>query len=199
MMSAANGHTKYSPYSDLRQAVGSLAGQRPDRVGGEFLVRAHPPVRCGLAWDGGHATARPVRDLRILAIHLLITFATLLRAGGVRAVTAKSLLLKNQLPISNRSRQRAPNLTTLDRFVLGLTTLFVSLRRIPKRVPHGRSHLGHRPADSGRACSIMALLNRSGSSKGGLCADCSNHTIRLQGASMVSKYCSARTDGTCQS
>ena len=36
------------------------------------------------------------------------------------------------LLISNRSRQRAPNLTSIDRFVLGLTTLFVSPRRIPK-------------------------------------------------------------------
>jgi putative transposase len=36
------------------------------------------------------------------------------------------------LLISNRSRQRAPNLSTLDRSVLGLITLFVSPRRIPK-------------------------------------------------------------------
>lgn len=50
----------------------------------------------------------------------------------MRAVAAESLLLKHQLLISNRSRQRAPNLTTLDRLVLGLTTLFVSPRRIPK-------------------------------------------------------------------
>ena len=41
-------------------------------------------------------------------------------------------MLKHQLLISTRSRQRAPNLTSIDRFVLGLTTLFVSLRRIPK-------------------------------------------------------------------
>jgi len=41
------------------------------------------------------------------------------------------LLLKQQLLVSNRSRQRAPNLSTLDRFVLGLITLFVSPRRIP--------------------------------------------------------------------
>jgi putative transposase len=34
--------------------------------------------------------------------------------------------------ISNRSRQRAPNWTTLDRFVLGLTTLFIRPHRIPK-------------------------------------------------------------------
>jgi putative transposase len=62
----------------------------------------------------------------------LVTIAKLLRPGGVRAVAAESLLLKHQLLISNRSRQRAPNLTSIDRFVLGLTTLFVSPRRIPK-------------------------------------------------------------------
>jgi putative transposase len=62
-----------------------------------------------------------MRDLLLLAVHLLVTFAKLLRPGGVRAVAAESLLLKHQLLIGNRSRQRAPNLTTLDRFVLGLT------------------------------------------------------------------------------
>jgi len=41
-------------------------------------------------------------------------------------------LLKHQLLISNRSRHRAPNLSTLDRFLLGLITLFVNPRRIPK-------------------------------------------------------------------
>jgi putative transposase len=73
-----------------------------------------------------------MRELVILAIHLLVTFAKLVRPGGVRAVAAESLLLKHQLLISNRSSQRAPNLTTLDRFVLGLSTLFVSPRRIAK-------------------------------------------------------------------
>src|ERR1700682_5160066 len=73
-----------------------------------------------------------MRDLVILAVHLLVTCAKLLRPGGVRAVAAESLLLKHQLLISNRARQRAPNLTTLDRFVLGLTTLFVNSRRIAK-------------------------------------------------------------------
>jgi len=73
-----------------------------------------------------------MRDLVILAVHLLVTCAKLLRPGGARAVAAESLLLKHQLLISNRARQRAPNLTTLDRFVLGLTTLFVNPRRIAK-------------------------------------------------------------------
>jgi hypothetical protein len=73
-----------------------------------------------------------MREFVILAIHLLATLATLLRPGGVRAVAAQSLLLKHQLLIANRSRRRAPNLTTLDRVVLGLTTLFVSPHRIAR-------------------------------------------------------------------
>ena len=73
-----------------------------------------------------------MRDLLLLAIHLLVTLAKLLGPGGTRQVAAESLLLKHQLLISNRSRQRAANLTMLDRLVLGLTTLFVSPHRIPK-------------------------------------------------------------------
>jgi hypothetical protein len=84
-------------------------------------------VRCSLAGVGGHGTVRPMRELLILAIHLLVTLVKLLRA-----VVAESLLLKHQILISNRSRRRASNLTTLDRCVLGLTTLSLSPRRVPK-------------------------------------------------------------------
>jgi transposase InsO family protein len=77
-------------------------------------------------------TVRYMRDLVILTVHLLVTVAKLLRPGCVRAVAAESLLLKHQLLISNRARHRAPNLTPTDRFVLGLTTLFVSPNRISK-------------------------------------------------------------------
>jgi len=73
-----------------------------------------------------------MRELVLLAIHLLVTLAKLLRPGGVRAVAAESLSLKHQLLICSRSRQRAPNLTSLDRLVLGLTTLFMCPHRIPK-------------------------------------------------------------------
>src|ERR1700680_1879258 len=73
-----------------------------------------------------------MREILILAVHFLVTVAKLLRPGGVRAVAAESLLLKHQLVISSRSRKRAPNLTTLDRFVLGLTTLFINPHRIAK-------------------------------------------------------------------
>src|ERR1700686_4083319 len=73
-----------------------------------------------------------MRELLILALHLLATFAKLLRPGGVRVLAAESLLLKHQLLMSNRSRHRAPNLTTVDRPVLGLATLFLN----PGRMRH---------------------------------------------------------------
>ena len=70
--------------------------------------------------------------LLILAVHLLATIAKLVRPGGVRAVVAESLLLKQQLLISSRARRRAPNLNSFDRFLLGLGSLFVPASRIPK-------------------------------------------------------------------
>src|SRR5271154_3351188 len=73
-----------------------------------------------------------MRDLLLLAVQLIVTLAKLARPGGARSVIAESLLLKQQLLISRRSRRRAPPLTTIDRFVLGLTTLFVRPRRIAK-------------------------------------------------------------------
>ena len=73
-----------------------------------------------------------MRDLLLLAVRLIVTLAKLTRRGGVRSVIAESLLLKHQLIISRRSRRRAPPLTTMDRFVLGLTALFVRPRRVAK-------------------------------------------------------------------
>jgi transposase InsO family protein len=51
-----------------------------------------------------------MRDVFFLLLHLLTTLAQLIRPGGSRAVIAENLLLKQQLIIHSRSRQRAPNL-----------------------------------------------------------------------------------------
>ncbi len=51
-----------------------------------------------------------MRDLVILFIHLIATLARLLGPGGMRSVVAESVLVKQQLLILNRSRQRSPNL-----------------------------------------------------------------------------------------
>jgi hypothetical protein len=66
-----------------------------------------------------------MRDLAILFIHLLTTIARLMRPGGARAAVAESLLVKHQLIILNRGRERAPNLLPMDRVFAGLCTLFI--------------------------------------------------------------------------
>ncbi len=76
-------------------------------------------------YDGG-----TMRDLAILFIHLLTTIAKLMRPGGGRAVLAESLLLKHQLVILNRGRERAPNLRPMNRAVAGLCTLFIRPYRL---------------------------------------------------------------------
>src|SRR5487761_1964989 len=73
-----------------------------------------------------------MRDLAFLALQLFVTLVRLARPGGVRSVIAESLLLKQQLLISRRSHRRAPPLTTMDRFVLGLTMLYMRPRRVAK-------------------------------------------------------------------
>ena len=73
-----------------------------------------------------------MRDVLLLAVHLMVTLIKLTRPGGVRSVIAGSLLLKHQLIICGRTRRRAPPLTTLDRFLLGLTTMLVHPRRVEK-------------------------------------------------------------------
>src|SRR5881409_1198784 len=55
----------------------------------------------------------------------IATLARLLGPGGIRSVVAESVLVKQQLLILNRSRQRSPNLRTSDRLVAGLCALLI--------------------------------------------------------------------------
>ena len=65
-----------------------------------------------------------------MLIHLLTTLAKLLGPGGAKAIVADSLLMKQQLLVISRSRKRAPNLSVLDRFLLGFWSLFLSPHHI---------------------------------------------------------------------
>ena len=71
-----------------------------------------------------------MRNLVTLFIHLIATLARLLGPGGVRSLVAESLLLKHQLLIVNRSRQRSPNLPSSDRVLAGLLALLVRPTRL---------------------------------------------------------------------
>ena len=65
-------------------------------------------------------------------LYLAVTTAKLCGPGGVRAVIAENLLLKQQLIVLRRARQRAPNLMLSDRLLCGLGSLFLSPGRIRK-------------------------------------------------------------------
>ena len=71
-----------------------------------------------------------MRDLVILFVHVIATLARLLGAGGIRSVLAESVLVKQQLLILNRSRQRSPNLRSSDRLVAGLCALLIYPARL---------------------------------------------------------------------
>jgi len=71
-----------------------------------------------------------MKDVIYLLFHLFTTLTKLIRPGGRRTVIAENLLLKQQLIIHSRSRQRAPNLSTQDRTVLGFLSLFLNSQRL---------------------------------------------------------------------
>ncbi|MEP7305272.1 MAG: integrase core domain-containing protein [Acidobacteriota bacterium] len=66
-----------------------------------------------------------MRDLAVLLVHVLATIARLAGPGGVRAVVAESLLLKQQLLILNRAKKRSPRLRFRDRVVAGFCALLM--------------------------------------------------------------------------
>src|SRR5262245_9034379 len=71
-----------------------------------------------------------MRDLVILFCHIITTLARLVGPGGIRSVVAESVLVKQQLLILNRSRERSPNLRSADRLVAGLCALLIRPARL---------------------------------------------------------------------
>ncbi len=71
-----------------------------------------------------------MRDVLVLLVHLLVIVVRLIRPGGIRSVVAESLLLRHQLLVLNRPRQRAPDLCPADRIIVGLCAGFVYPARL---------------------------------------------------------------------
>jgi putative transposase len=71
-------------------------------------------------------------ELLLLLLHPLTAVARLLGRGGAKALVAENLLIKQQLLILTRSRQRAPNLMPRDRILLGFWSLFLRPARFQK-------------------------------------------------------------------
>src|SRR2546429_6688732 len=81
-------------------------------------------------WDFPSCYDSAMSNLVPLFVHFLATLARLLGPRGVRSIVAASLILKHQLLIAARSRQRSPNLCTSDRILAGLMALLVRPTRL---------------------------------------------------------------------
>src|SRR6202158_1027180 len=73
-----------------------------------------------------------MKDFLLTLLHLAVMTAKLCGPGGVRAVIAENLLLKQQLIVLRRARKRAPNLALSDRLLCGFWSIFLSPGRIRK-------------------------------------------------------------------
>jgi putative transposase len=73
-----------------------------------------------------------MKDLLLAPLHLAVMTVKLCGPGGVLAVIAENLLLKQQLIVLRRARRRAPNLPLSDRPICALGSLFLSPGRIRK-------------------------------------------------------------------
>ncbi len=71
-----------------------------------------------------------MHDVLVLIVHLIITTIRLMQPGGARSVVAESVLLRHQLLVLNRSRQRAPELRPADRIIAGLCAGFLRPARL---------------------------------------------------------------------
>ena len=70
-----------------------------------------------------------MKNLLLNLLHLAVVTAKLCGRGGMRAVIAENLELKQQLIVLRRARQRAPNLSKCDRLLCGFWSLFLDEQR----------------------------------------------------------------------
>jgi hypothetical protein len=82
-----------------------------------------------------------MRNFLLILLQLAVTAAKVCGPGGVRAVIAENLALKQQLIVLRRGRRRAPSLTMSDRLLCGFASLFLNPSRVGRLSGNRRLHL----------------------------------------------------------
>src|ERR1700682_494048 len=100
-----------------------------------------------------------MKELLLTLLHLAVMTAKLCGPGGVRAVITENLVLKQQLIVLRRRRQRVPSLTLTDRLLCGFGSLFLSPGRIRKLA------IALRPQHSWRFIRPWCVANTAGCSR----------------------------------
>ena len=73
-----------------------------------------------------------MRAILCLIFDLTVLFYRLARRGGKSALVAELLLCRQQLLALRRKKTRAPQLSTLDRVVYAISSLFISPHRLAR-------------------------------------------------------------------
>jgi hypothetical protein len=73
-----------------------------------------------------------MRNLIKLATHILLTLLRLCKPGGVKALMAENIALRQQLITLSQKRNRASQLTTQDRWLFGLVAGLITYARLHK-------------------------------------------------------------------
>lgn len=66
----------------------------------------------------------------LLVVHSLVLTVKALRPGEIKALIAENLILKHQLTVLSRTRQRSPNMKATDGFLFGMLSLVVARKRL---------------------------------------------------------------------
>jgi hypothetical protein len=64
----------------------------------------------------------------------IITWLRLLPSGGVRAIAAENIMLRQQLIALSRNHKRAPRLMFFDKIIFGILTSMMSLKQLTQWV-----------------------------------------------------------------
>ena len=103
-----------------------------------------------------------VRAAVRMLVTIMIGTIRAMRPGGVRALVAENIALRQQLLVLKRGRKRAPDLRAADRLILALSSLLIRASRFRgSPSPYGRRHccssIVHSCAASTAGCSHRSL------------------------------------------
>ena len=73
-----------------------------------------------------------MRSFIKIATHLLLTLLKLCKPGGVKALVAENIALRQQLITLSRKRNKSPTLTTNDRWLFGIVAGCITRARLHK-------------------------------------------------------------------
>ena len=71
-----------------------------------------------------------MKDIFLTIWHVLVTLFRLTLPSGMKAIAAEIVLLRHQNAIAMRERKQSPNLTPVDRFILGFCAGFIKSKRL---------------------------------------------------------------------